>query len=48
VLDCGDNEARADRAATLTAKYLNHRAATIFGGSQEVQHNIVAKAVLGL
>jgi len=46
--DCADNEAWADYAATLTAKYLNHRAATIFGGSQEVQHNIVARAVLGL
>jgi alkylation response protein AidB-like acyl-CoA dehydrogenase len=47
-LDGGENDAWADHAATLTAKYLNNRAATIFGGSQEVQHNIVAKAVLGL
>ena len=38
----------AEYAATLTAKYLNNRASTIFGGSQEVQHNIVARAVLGL
>ncbi len=29
-------------------KYLNTRAQTIFGGSNEVQHNIMAKAVLGL
>jgi alkylation response protein AidB-like acyl-CoA dehydrogenase len=46
--DGGGNDPHADYAATLTAKYLNHRAATIFGGSQEVQHNIVARAVLGL
>ncbi|HZZ88948.1 MAG TPA: acyl-CoA dehydrogenase family protein [Caulobacteraceae bacterium] len=46
----GENAAlaAADRAATLMAKYLNNRAATIYGGSQEVQHNIVARAVLGL
>jgi alkylation response protein AidB-like acyl-CoA dehydrogenase len=50
ILGPGDNEAHlwADFAQTMTAKYLNHRAATIFGGSQEVQHNIVARAVLGL
>jgi alkylation response protein AidB-like acyl-CoA dehydrogenase len=33
-------------AATLTAKYLNTRAATIYGGSNEVQHNILARALL--
>jgi alkylation response protein AidB-like acyl-CoA dehydrogenase len=50
ILGPGDNAAHlwADYAQTMTAKYLNHRAATIFGGSQEVQHNIVARAVLGL
>ena len=50
ILGPNDNEAHlwADYAQTMTAKYLNHRAATIFGGSQEVQHNIVARAVLGL
>jgi alkylation response protein AidB-like acyl-CoA dehydrogenase len=37
-----------DYAETVTAKYLNSRAASIFGGSQEVQKNIIAKAVLGL
>jgi alkylation response protein AidB-like acyl-CoA dehydrogenase len=49
-VDPGDNAAltHAEHAATLTAKYLNNRASTIFGGSQEVQHNIVARAVLGL
>jgi alkylation response protein AidB-like acyl-CoA dehydrogenase len=29
-------------------RYLNNRAATIFGGSDEVQKNIIAKTVLGL
>lgn len=33
---------------TATARYLNTRAATIFGGSSEVQRNIIAKAGLGL
>lgn len=33
---------------TTTAKYLNNRASSIFGGSQEVQKNIIAKTVLGL
>ncbi len=31
-----------------TAKYLNNRAGSIYGGSNEVQRNIMAKAVLGL
>jgi len=46
----GANEAwvGADHAETVTARYLNARAASIFGGSQEVQKNIIAKAVLGL
>ena len=30
------------------AKYLNGRATTIYGGSNEVQKNIIAKRVLGL
>ncbi|HEX7761027.1 MAG TPA: acyl-CoA dehydrogenase family protein [Caulobacteraceae bacterium] len=37
-----------DFALTPTAKYLNSRAATIYGGSNEVQHNILARVVLGL
>lgn len=32
----------------INGRYLNSRAASIFGGSQEVQKNIIAKAVLGL
>ncbi len=35
-------------AETATPRYLNARAASIFGGSKEVQKNIVAKVVLGL
>jgi alkylation response protein AidB-like acyl-CoA dehydrogenase len=35
-------------ASTATAIYLNNRASTIFGGSNEVQKNIIAKTVLGL
>lgn len=37
-----------DYSETVTARYLNARAASIFGGSAEVQKNIIAKAVLGL
>jgi len=35
-----------DYALTPTAKYLNSRAATIYGGSQEIQHNILARIIL--
>jgi acyl-CoA dehydrogenase len=35
-------------AETVTARYLNARAASIFGGAKEVQKNIIAKTVLGL
>ena len=31
-----------------TARYLNNRAASIYGGSNEVQRNIMARLVLGL
>lgn len=36
------------RAQVALGRYLNNRAATIFGGSDETQKNIIAKAVLGL
>lgn len=35
-------------AQLAMGRYLNNRAATIFGGSNEVQKNIIAKSVLGL
>ena len=35
-------------AQTAMGRYLNNRAQTIFGGSDEVQKNIIAKTVLGL
>ncbi|MEL7444876.1 MAG: acyl-CoA dehydrogenase family protein [Pseudomonadota bacterium] len=38
----------SDIAQIAMGKYLNNRAATIFGGSDEVQKNIIAKTVLGL
>jgi len=37
-----------DYALTPVASYLNNRAASIYGGSNEVQRNIMAKLVLGL
>jgi alkylation response protein AidB-like acyl-CoA dehydrogenase len=44
----GDLWPGPDYAQTVTARYLNGRAASIFGGAKEVQKNIVAKVVLGL
>ncbi|MEO0462457.1 MAG: acyl-CoA dehydrogenase family protein [Pseudomonadota bacterium] len=38
----------SEAAQTAMGRYLNNRAATIFGGSDEVQKNIIAKTVLGL
>ena len=42
-------EAIGSNSAQMSlASYLNGRAATIFGGSNEVQKNIIAKGILGL
>ena len=38
----------APHAATLAAQYLNLRKTTIYGGSNEIQKNIIARALLGL
>ena len=37
-----------DYALPVMSKYLNDRAGSIYGGSNEIQRNIMAKAVLGL
>ena len=44
-----DTEVMAPKAAqSVAAKYLNFRKVTIYGGTNEIQKNIIAKAVLGL
>jgi alkylation response protein AidB-like acyl-CoA dehydrogenase len=37
-----------DYAATLAPQYFNYRKTSIYAGSNEIQHNIMAKMVLGL
>jgi alkylation response protein AidB-like acyl-CoA dehydrogenase len=37
----------AAHLAPLVATYFNHRKTTIYGGSNEVQRNIVAQTILG-
>ena len=37
-----------DHALTAMAEYINNRAATIYGGTAEIQRTIIAKKVLGL
>jgi alkylation response protein AidB-like acyl-CoA dehydrogenase len=38
----------ADYGLTTMAEYINNRASTIYGGSAEIQRDIIAKRVLGL
>ena len=42
------HELLAGAGAAATGQYLNFRKATIYGGSNEVQRNIIAKQLLGL
>ena len=46
----GGNTFRAgpDYAATIAPNYFNYRKTSIYAGSNEIQHNIMAKMVLGL
>ncbi|MBT4689514.1 MAG: pimeloyl-CoA dehydrogenase large subunit [Rhodospirillaceae bacterium] len=50
VLDAGANvePIGPDYAAAAAGRYFNQRKATIYGGSNEVQHEIVAKRILGM
>ena len=43
----GDPLGEGSLAATAL-DYFNHRKVTIYGGSNEIQKNIICKAVLGL
>jgi alkylation response protein AidB-like acyl-CoA dehydrogenase len=48
-LSLGDNaDVGPDYARGLAGRYFNLRKASIYGGSNEIQRNIIAKAVLGL
>ena len=48
--EAGSNETPVgpEHGLTTMARYLNNRAASIYGGSNEIQRNIIAKLVLGL
>ncbi|PXA88723.1 acyl-CoA dehydrogenase [Caulobacter sp. D5] len=48
--EAGSNEAFVgpETGLTTTARYLNNRAASIYGGSNEIQRDIIARLVLGL
>ena len=38
----------ADYAWPVAGSYFNYRKTSIYAGSNEIQHNIMAKAILGL
>ena len=46
----GGNDFRAgpDYAAPVAPAYFNYRKTSIYAGSNEIQHNIMAKLLLGL
>ena len=48
--DLISNEGRIgpDFAANVMPHYLNYRKVSIYGGSNEIQRNVIAKAVLGI
>ena len=46
--DYDDEPVGPDYAAGLAAQYFNRRKITIYGGSNEIQKNIIAKMILGL
>ena len=48
--DLASNEGRIgpDFAANVMPHYLNYRKVSIYGGSNEIQRNVIAKAVLGI
>ncbi len=48
VSDYDDEMIGPGQAANSAPKYFNNRKATIYGGSNEIQTNIICKAVLGL
>jgi len=47
-LDAEDAPVGPEYAGPLAARYFNYRKVTIYGGSNEIQRNIIAQMVLGL
>jgi alkylation response protein AidB-like acyl-CoA dehydrogenase len=45
-VDAADDEGNA--IAPLAARYFNYRKTSIYGGSNEIQKNIIAQMILGL
>jgi alkylation response protein AidB-like acyl-CoA dehydrogenase len=48
VMPFADPPVGPDYAASVGAVYFNLRKVSIFGGTNEIQRNIIAKAILGL